>query len=80
MQKAQTPVVVMMTMMRRMMRMMKVAQIVMAEVAHVPMVVVAGQKRRFEIRAHCGSMAMGDGRVFLFVCVRADTWAQAHSA
>jgi len=44
MQKAPTPVVVMMT---TMMRMMKVAQLVMVEVAQVAMVVVAGQKKHF---------------------------------
>ena len=51
MQKALTPVVVMM------MRMMKVAQVVMVEVAQVAMVVVAGQKRhlaleRVRVRIH----------------------------
>ena len=44
MQKAPTPVVVMMT---TMMRIMKVAQVVMVEVVQVAMVVVASQKKHF---------------------------------
>jgi hypothetical protein len=44
MQKAPTPVVVMMT---TMMRMMKVAQLVMVEVSQVAMMIVAGQKKHF---------------------------------